>query len=359
MTALPITETAHRMTPPATNNMQAINNLRGVVILMIVFTHAIWTMPVVGPVGEFLDYYIGSGTNFFMFIAGYLFSTQADNFEYKSYINNKLLFVVLPYVIISFPAAMLYVTGLKSNHAWIPMDWYHSLDPVSRYLFITVRGAALGPLWFIPMVILFYITSPIFLLIRKTHAIIPICLAMLVLSWFVDRPEANSNTFQAYLFFFPVYLLGIIAHKYGAFLQRLMPHALPIGIGYMLFFASFYFIAFSGTGAREPTSADEMVLYVPLMLASLLLMWRYANYRIPFLDMCARLSFFIFFIHGYFSGMFRVALRRLGDNFSIGHPVLEVLAILGTGLTILFLSLAVYVVLKLLTGKRSRYLIGA
>jgi peptidoglycan/LPS O-acetylase OafA/YrhL len=341
----------------ASNNMQAINNLRGIAILMIVFTHAIWIMPKVEPVGEFLDYYIGSGTIFFMFIAGYLFATQSENFNYKSYILNKISYVVLPYLIISFPAAMLYVTELKNYHAWVPMDWYHSLDPISRYLFITVRGAALGPLWFIPMIILFYVTSPIFLLIKKTHAIIPIALITLVIAWYIDRSSNNDNTFQAYAFFFPVYLIGIMAYKYNATLMKLLPYALPISVGYMAFFAIFYFVAFTPT--NRPTSSDELVLYIPLILSLLLLASKYMNYRVLFLDMCARLSFFIFFIHGYFSGIFRVLLRRLGEDFSLTNPVLETGAIVGAGFAILFLSLACFVVLKLLTGSRSRYLIGA
>lgn len=341
----------------ASNNMQAINNLRGIAILMIVFTHAIWTMPQVGHVGEFLDYYIGSGTIFFMFIAGYLFATQSDNFNFKSYFLNKIAYVVLPYLIVSLPAALLYVLKFKTYHAWIPMDWYLSLDPISRYLFITVRGAMLGPLWFIPMVILFYVTSPIFLLIKRTHAIIPIFIVTLAFAWYIDRPEGNSNTFQSYLFFFPVYLFGIIAYKYNRAIMKLLPYALPISIGYMLFFALLYFAAFTPTS--RPSSSDELVLYIPLVLSLLLLASKYMNYRVLFLDMCARLSFFIFFIHGYFSGFFRVILRRIATDLSIDNPVLETGTILMTGFAILLLSLTAFVVLKLLTGSRSRYLIGA
>lgn len=342
----------------ASNNMQAINNLRGIAILMIVFTHAIWTMPQVGPVGEFLDYYIGSGTIFFMFIAGYLFATQSENFNFKSYLTNKAAYVLLPYLVIAFPAAMLYVLGLKDYHAWIPMDWYmHDLNPLQRYLYIVVRGAMLGPLWFIPMVILFYITSPLFLLIRKTHAIIPIFLITLGTAWWIGRPDFNDNTFQSYAFFFPVYLLGIMAYKYSAALARLTPYALPIGATYMVFFGLLYFVAFSPE--HRPSSADELVLYVPLVLSLLLMMSRYMNYRILFLDMCARLSFFIFFIHGYFSGIFRFTLRQVQHDLSIGNPVLELLAIIVTGCAILMLSLAAFVGLKLITRSRSRYLIGA
>ncbi|NWJ24332.1 acyltransferase [Rhizobium sp. RM] len=337
--------------------MQFINNLRGIAILLIVFTHAISAVPQPGDIGSFLDYVFGSGTVIFMFISGYLFSSTLDGFDYLPYLKNKFLSVVLPYLIITCPAVLMYALALKTSHAWIDMDWFvNDLNPFERYVFMTVTGAALGPLWFIPMVILYFIAAPAFKAVARSNLLIPLLLATLVAAIMIGRPDNNNNPFQSFVFYLPPYLLGIAAHVHIGSIMRLKPASLLLLLGYLALYAISYFVVYTET--FRPDSTITMVLYLPLVIIMTAFCAHYLDKRNVWIDMFARLSFFIFFIHGYFSGMERMTLRRLGFVEAIENPGLEIVVIVATFLMIIVMSLSAYIVLKFMLRDKSRHLIG-
>jgi len=101
-----------------------------------------------------------------------------------------------------------------------------------------------------------------------------------------------------------------------------------------------------------------MVLYLPLVIIMTAFCAQYLEKRNIWLDMFARLSFFIFFIHGYFASLERIALQKLGFVDVIENPGLEIVVIVATFLMIIVMSLSAYIVLKFLLRDKSRHLIG-
>lgn len=337
--------------------MQFINNLRGVAILLIVFTHAISAVPQPGDVGYFLDYVLGNGTVVFMFIAGYLFSSTLDGYEYGPYLKNKFLSVILPYIFIATPAILTYLVGIKNGHGWIDLEWLrHNFNPVVQYFYILAMGAALGPLWFIPMVVLYFIASPAFKFITRSNLLIPAILLTTIIAFIVGRPPGNSNPLQSFVFYLPSYLLGIASHVHLQTLLKLKPISGWLLAGYLAIYIIFYFTVYDTTMVDGATST--MLFYLPLTVLLTVFFAQYLDRRNAILDMFARLSFFIFFIHGYFSALERAVLRRAGLITAIENPFIEVIVIIATFLAIIVMSLAVYVVLKLITRDKSRYIIG-
>lgn len=338
--------------------MQYINNLRAIAIMMIIFTHSLWALPGVGDAIPLLDFLVGNGTIVFIYIAGYLFYQTTDDFHYIPFLKNKLLTVVLPYLIVSLPATLLYVLELKTYHRWLDMDWYFSLGYIQRYLYMAIMGASLGPLWFIPMIVLFYIASPVFLPLKQSRLLIPIFLVALAVAYMTGRPEGNNNPFHSCLFYLAPYLLGMIVARNEAKLQPFLSMSLPVLIGYIGFQIVVFLIVFHKS--REATDSIAMLFYIPLVLLMTMACKNVLNRKIPILDMFARLSFFLFFIHGYFAGFARLVLRiTFGENVAIANPIMEFFVAVFLSLLITFMCLLFYVVLKYITKSRSRYLIGA
>lgn len=336
--------------------MQSVNNLRGVAILCIVFAHAISILPNPAGAGQFLDYFIGKGSLPFMFISGFLFSETAKYFRYGDYLKNKVIFVVVPYVVTSLPASLLYVFHLKTNHLWMNVGWFENLNVVERYLYLLLTGAQLGPLWFIPMIVLYYIASFAFAYLRQSVLLFPVFLISLVVAYFVDRPFGNSNVLQSFVFFIPAYLFGIIANIHYDKIMKLKPFSAYLLVLYVVIFAVIYFLAY--TSEQRPTESESLLRSLPLLIIVLAFFAQYMDFKIRFLDMFARLSFFIFFIHGYFPGLVRLTIPVLRSDVRIENPFLETAMIVLAFLMMLFLTLSTYVVLKLLLRDKSRYLIG-
>ncbi len=338
-------------------DVQFINNMRGIAILIIVYTHAIWAMPAPGEATAFLDYAVGNGTLIFIFIAGYLFSKTTDRFRYVSYLENKIKNVLVPYLIVSLPASLLYVFHIKTTHQWLDMDWFYTnLNLLERYLYLAATGAQLGPLWFVPMIVVFYLVSPVFAYLRNSNLIFPLVFIALVIAYLAGRPVGNSNPFQSFLFFTPFYLLGMIAFRFNDQLMSLERHANPLAVGYAIFFITLYFIFFRPPAAS--TDSDQLLIYLPLILILTVFCKKHLNRRVPILDMFGRLSFYIFFVHGYFAAAMLVVTRRLFGEQGLHLAFAEVLVITTIFCAITFMSLATYVVLKYLLKDKSRYIIG-
>jgi surface polysaccharide O-acyltransferase-like enzyme len=337
--------------------MQFINNMRGIAILMIIYTHAIWSLPAPGGAAPLLDYLVGNGTIVFIFIAGYLFNQTTEQFNYLQYLRNKLLTVVLPYLIISTPASLLYILRIKTTHQWIDMNWFYGdLNAVGQYLYLSAMGAQLGPLWFVPMIVIFYVVSPIFLWFKNSNLIFPAILVTLALAVYAGRPEGNSDPLHSFVFYVPVYLLGIAAFRFSKQLMAFRPYVGAAFIAFAILDVALYFTFFAPPS--EATDSVELLIYIPLVMLMMISCKQYLDRRIPILDMFGRLSFFLFFIHGYFAGFSRHASRVLLNGDAIRNPAYELAVITAIFVLIVFLSLAAYVALKFVLRDKSRFVIG-
>ena len=133
----------------------SLENFRGIAIFFVMFSHII-SIQSMGRLGGYLYYFVGDATTWFVFISGYLFYyLEVNNFKYADYLWKKLKYVILPYLILSIPVIFFWIS--------ISQNLLYGLTPLKFMLWsLLAGGIAVGPMWFIPMIALFFIFTPVF-----------------------------------------------------------------------------------------------------------------------------------------------------------------------------------------------------
>ena len=138
-----------------------IDYFRAFTILTIVICHT--TIAGSGNFLEFERFLFMGNTAFFIFIAGFLFEYLLYKFNYLTYLKKKLLNVFMPYLFTITPVAIL--AALYFNE---PEYTFYYLPFRQKIFGGILFGQTLNPpMWFIGMITLFYVLSPIFALISK------------------------------------------------------------------------------------------------------------------------------------------------------------------------------------------------
>lgn len=327
-------------------SLQYLNNFRGIAILLIIFGHAISALPEPHSAALLmLTPLFTNGTLLFVLVAGQFFVSLSENYAYRTFLKSKLLFVVLPYLILSFPAALIYLLGFKTSHEWMDMQWFDSLNPLVAYGYLLITGAHLGPLWFVPMILLYYLASPIWLFFLRHNLLLPLFCSSLLLAIFLGRPVDNSNSLQSALYFLPAYLTGMYLGKHTRLLNILMPYA-----GWALSFCVILLVIFGQSVFSDsrwdlPIKLIATCCLIAVCMAKL-------NYKIKWLDLFARLSFYLFFVHGYVVGAFRMFFHE--SKYDMG-----IAAVLGVFAITLILCLMAYIFFKWILQSRSKFILGA
>ncbi len=287
-----------------------------------------------------------NSTILFVVVAGYLFTLSTAQFRYVPYLINKVQSVLLPYLILTTPAALLYVFKIKTNHWWVDMDWFYSLNPVVQYLYMMGTGAHLGPLWFIPMIVLFYLLSPAWIGIQKAGLLRMAFFGALIVGVYVGRPLVNNNPFWAFWFFLPAYLLGMVLAECPDWYEKFSAKSAV--------YLPAFFVCMYGTYAVIDMN-DHLDLLFKLLMSVLLMAFckQYASRKLVWLDLFGRLSFFLFFVHGYVAGVLRLLYQR-GDI-----PFTGLAPVLGIFVVIVVASVLSYIPAKMLLRKHSKYVLGA
>jgi peptidoglycan/LPS O-acetylase OafA/YrhL len=293
-----------------------------------------------------LDVIVKDCTVIFIALAGYFFTALLPSFNYPKFLKNKFENVIVPYLIVSLPAALLYVCGIKQTHYWIDMDWFHTLNPLYQYVFLMVTGAQLGPLWFVPAIVLFYVFSPVLFFLARKNLVLAFFLLSLAPALYLGRPQFNENPLQAFVFFMPAYTMGMLLAQYKTAYVKIAPASLPLLI---LVLATIV----AGYDVLKYNASIDMLAKLALTYVLMAVCYRYLNFKIVFLDLMARLSFYLFFIHGYFVGAFRSILPKLG--FDVGG----IIAIVTASVLTIILSIGAYIIVKLIFGRKTKMLVGA
>lgn len=325
-----------------------VHLLRGCAILAVLLVHTT-------DVFHFAPHTVGAEiavslidiTGYFLLISGYLFQHLMGRYAYGRYLTRKLRVVITPYLIVSAPAIAIYLLGLKT-HPWLPPSFFDQ-PPLTVTFSFLATGAHLGPLWFIPMMALFYLAAPALAWIDKAPGRYALALpAAFALSLLIPRPLHDANAVQAFGHFAFAYLLGMAASRFsGLWLPRVSAHAhLCVAVSVALFAVSL---------APGLSLAAHLVLKLPLCLALLALFHRHGAWRAPALTHLATISFGLYFVHGYIVGFARMLVDRLGYHH---HPA-GLAALLLAYAIVLASSVAIVDGLRAIFGARSRMLIGA
>lgn len=161
-----------------------INYFRAFAIIVIVLGHTIIWGKNGGLIKGFHEYVFMGGTVLFVFIAGFLFEYLAYKFEYKKYMINKLKNVIMPYIVTLLPAAIVFSFFIPNVNQYL-----YPYPPIIKFIEVIMHGVVVQEaLWFIPMIVIFYIASPLLLFLKKYKIIWIILIVLsLILALFCNR----------------------------------------------------------------------------------------------------------------------------------------------------------------------------
>jgi hypothetical protein len=339
--------------------LRHVHNFRGLAILIIVISHTLqslaWNNNSATDIVSLSVMH--NGSVYFVFIAGYLFQYLSKKYEYKNYLNKKFQNVILPYIFISIPAVW---SCIERGHPAVNVyPWFSHQTVFGQILFLYATGTALFTFWFIPMISLFYIVSPIFIWIDrnpKTYRIIPL---LVLLSLCINRTP-DDRIIPAFLHFLSVYILGMFSSRHQEKLFSIVGRVwLPLifivviltslEIGIQIEVNSFETLSINTLG--------KAILCILLMYG----LWRFDSH-IPnlihhHLGLLADLSFGIFFLHGYLNRLYTD-----GANYLFGADTFWLQKNIFSFFILLFFQIGASITLvkavKLFLHKRSRYLVG-
>jgi probable poly-beta-1,6-N-acetyl-D-glucosamine export protein len=299
----------------------------------------------------------------FVFVAGFLFQYRLAKFKYGPYLLAKLKYVVLPYFLISLP----YIALQKIQRFGIFADWYPRwTDSDLLHVAATyINGNQMPiPLWFVPMICVYFLLAPLFLLLDrypKSYALIPL---LLLFASFLHRPVHQTYLLQTSLYFLPTYVAGMWTSHYR---EQVLPWVRRTRWWLLALVAALVTLEVTlreRSGAIESVSlfSTERGLVDVNLTLKLLASWVLldalrdaATWLHKALAPLADMSFGIFFIHYYFIYIARESRYAwatapwAGSFLNLSLYTLALLA----------LSMALIGALRKALGARSRYLVGS
>lgn len=331
-----------------------VENLRGLAILGIVLAHvaSVRDMPGAGP---YLSFLLADTTSWFVFISGFLFHrTQHDRFSYPRYLARKFQVIVLPYLLLSVPAIAMGIALSRPQ--------FLGLGATSYALWsLVVGGAMVAPLWFIPMITLVFLMSFAWIRLARTWMLHVLALAALAFTLFSERPFENLNPFLALLHFIGFYLAGMVCSVHAEAIARLK--GTPASRVLMAAGAVLFVVAAAGFFAgEEPAKTFAEGLGAPnyrqlgklgLLVTVFLMFQEWFDRPHAVLGYLARISFALYFIHGFLTLVFLKVLEYTPIG---GAPPLVFFA--AETAFVLGLSALLAEAAKFLLKSRSRYVIG-
>lgn len=331
----------------------AIDNLRGIAIVCVILSHC-RSLNYLGAELPALWLCIAGATSWFLFISGYLFEvTERKRFHYGPYLQRKARNVLAPYLVIQGSAIVL---GLLQQQYRL-----YGLDPLPYAgWMLVVGGARIGPLWFIPMIVLFFLAAPLVMqLSRRQWTLVAGTVLALALTFTTSRSHGNRNPMLSFVHFAGFYLFGVLVARHRATVRQWAqgPHG-PAWIAAMLlgfalsaatvgtldlakgsFYASF--------GQPSSFEVGKLTLLVALLVA----LQRWMDRPVPVLARLADISFGLFFVHG----VLLAVAAKLITALAIDAPAVQ--ALLEVGLAI-FGSIAVVRGVRRVAGRWSRYVVA-
>jgi surface polysaccharide O-acyltransferase-like enzyme len=298
-----------------------------------------------GPVG--LSAFAG-GTWLFLFISGFLFHRLLHRYEYRPYLLTKFKNVVLPYMTVVLTATFVQAaTGTLAND-----------DVMIRTVKNLVLGYPVaGPLWFCPMIFLFYLAAPLFArLARHRGLLLAVTGLSLAFSLVMTRPPVSAGPLINIVYFASAYLFGMACSQEREGVTSWARRLAPVLVVCLMVAAAFGgFGHYPNSGVFDLFMAPErpfldttiiaMILFIGLMMV-LLVQDSPANSLFEWLS---PKSFGIFFVHGFIT-------ERLDELVGRELPVMLGVA---AGIAIALLCGSLVGFLQNLLGTRSRLLIGS
>jgi len=325
-----------------------INNFRGFAMLLIVAVHTIYLIAGTAPLQyNILRVILANSSMLFIFISGYLFQYLLDKYKYGTYLAKKFKNVVLPYIIMSIPAIYLLLTKPEwIDTSWINTGSFQSKPVMVKIILFYITGSHLPQFWFIPMICIFYLISPLLRYVDrhpKWYYGIPV---LIVVSLIVDRSPLNDNTLQSFVYFLPIYVLGMHTSHYTKEYFNLITKNWMILLIALVVLTGLSFV-------------DERISYLqklPVIFLCLFLFYKISSAKLDtVLGLVAKYSFGIFFIHKYTIIIVSYIYIKLSIDTFLNSGVL---GLLFSFILIVAVSILLLIPFKLIFKKNSRLITG-
>lgn len=335
-----------------------VHRLRGLAMLLVVGAHC-W--PEFGWDAETTSRLLlvfDNVTVVFVAISGLLFHHLSARFRYPRYLRHRSATVLLPYAVISIPAIAVAVFWRHREDVW---PWLYQLPKWEEALVFLATGKHLAPLWFIPVMALFILAAPVILWIER-RGLLPVVLPpLLVFAVMVGRDWMGGplNMVGKAVFFLPAYLAGMAWSRHREAAERWAAAQWPLLLA--------AFLLLSSAMAWRVAGWEWAILQKLVAAALLLVLLKRATFPPAMEAASQRLaawSFAVYFIHGYVITAVRIGWEAAGLPRPVGAPdgvILPAsvpLLLVDIALAVA-VSMAIVAVVKRLTGRWSRYLIGA
>lgn len=347
-----------------------IHNLRGLAILFVVGVHAAgynydWvTHPKVRHfLHSFFDPSEGNGTVLFLFIGGFLFQYLTHNsFNFKKYLEQKFLNIILPYILISIP---IIIIRLNTHYESLSLpENFHDRPLLYQFFYQLLTGTHMPPFWFISTIVLFYFSAPLLHALDNRTFYKYFFPFILLSCMFTYRPAHNANPVLAYFHFIPIYIMGMWASFNR---DKILSYGWRLGIPLLLIYLTITLFDLTGqlTLSRsmsfEKVIDDQVLVFniymfkaIVLCIFLLITFYKLRDLEMPILEVLGHYSFGVFFVHYILIAILRKTIEALNVtiDFSLTSWLIYFVLVLMISI------LAVYAVKKL-TGRYSRYLIGS
>lgn len=331
-----------------------IHNFRALAIIVVVAGHCI---DVLNWESHNLEYRILSvlfknGTYFFVFISGFLFRHLFYRYNFCNYIKSKTLNIILPYLVISIPAIIVFTFILKKPYL---SSTFYDHSVMYRIIYFYITGSHLTTYWYIPMIVIVYLAYPLLKYSDRKNILCYLLPMFICLSCYVKRGDILHDLSH----FVSVYILGMVVCRYKIQIfqvgRRIYCYVMPCVLVSCACSIVFHNIAYIYNFSLYTFKVSLCFLAVSL------LNFFDHNYTVhkAILGYIAKISFGIYFIHPYLLSGFRyLNTGIIAGTLALSNAEALFFSFIGI-LTATMLSCVVLIQFcKFIFPKWSRYIIG-
>ncbi|MGM9993103.1 MAG: acyltransferase family protein [Candidatus Avigastranaerophilus sp.] len=362
---------------PKKSFLNYINVFRGLAILLIIMGHVMqFGKP--GSLAHIINCEITcGGTALFIFISGFLFHHLSGKFEYKNYLSKKWTNVILPYFITAIPGLFFcfYCPDLYKN----PFDGLNHFLQVP--ILLSIGRVHNVPTWFIPMIVLFFISSWLLLKLEKKgilYKLLPFMFlitllfprgemeydAIMNLSYFDKYLSYANYVITGYIHFFSLYVFGMFCSSRKEIIDKFYEKRFLLFILMIAAAALNVYTSYKGIYASYTLSKTFLIM---LLLGYLK---HYDEFILSHsktnktLDFIAKYSFGLFFIHWYWLFIYDQLLNLPGvvpidaSNYMTVFGIVIIRFIAVTGLSVLTLFVSKLIIKKINKDANTRMFLG-
>lgn len=326
--------------------LEYINNFRGFAMILIVAIHMYHELYETNPIAfKLLNIIFANSSVVFVFISGFLFQHLLTKYEYKSYLKRKFLFIILPYFFMSIPALILTLYDLPYAENHLDVSNFQSYNIIKKIILLISTGSHQAQLWFIPMIAIMFLFTIALKYIDKNPKFYLLLPLLLIVAVILGRH--NYKPFLLFIYFLPVYMFGMFISRYKEkiFEKLTLTYIAILTLAFLILSALYYY-----------THDASLLLFQKLLMAvlSLLFLKQFPEFLKRFLQLIADYSFGIYFIHLYAYFLLTHIVHTVQMDF-LFEGIFGFIFKLSS---VLIISIGVIKLIRIIFGKRSRYIVG-